>query len=280
MKIASLVLAALVLAVLATLGVADALWRSGTAAAVARMEASVPDAPAAFAAGTFDSLPAPVARYLRAVLREGAPLPRRAVVRHEGLFRADSASGGAWAPFRSVQHIAARAPGFVWDARIRMVPGLDVNVRDELAGGEAAMRARFAGLVPVVEVAGTPELAAGALHRWLGEAVWCPSALLPSEHLAWSAIDDSTARVTATAGAASVWLDVRFGPDSLVEFVSTPERMRDVGGRGVPTPWRATLSEWTWRDGARVPAFGVVEWQLPSGRWSYWRGRLASAAYE
>lgn len=280
MKSAFLVLAILVFAGVVTLAAARAQWRVGAAAAVARLNASAPHAGrATFAPALLDSLPAPVARYLRAVLRDGAPIARCVVIRHEGGFRADSASA-AWSPFRSVEHFTAATPGFVWDAQVRMAPLLDVDVRDELVAGAAAMRARLAALVPVADAAGTPELAAGALHRWLAEAAWFPTALLPSSFLAWTAVDDSTALAVARSGRTAVSLTFRFGADSLVRAVETPERWRDVHGVAVPTPWRATFADWQWHGALRVPARGEASWELPSGPYPYWRGAIRAATYD
>ncbi len=280
MKSLLLAVALVVFAAAVTLAVAKAQWRVGTATAVARLNAAAPDT----GAGRFEpvmlaGLPAPVARYLRAAIRDGASLSRRVVVRHEGGFRADSARA-AWSPFRSVQHFTSRAPGFVWAADIRMSSLVPVYVRDELIAGSGAMRARLLGLVPVADAAGTPALASGALHRWLAEAVWFPTALLPSAFLHWSAVDDSTALATATAGGTTVSLAFRFRPDSLVRFVETPARMRDVNGEAVPTPWRVTLTHWHWRGDVRVPMRGEVTWDLPSGPWTYWRGRITDATYD
>jgi len=280
MKSLLLALALVVFAAAVTLAVAKAQWRVGTATAVARLHAAAPlTAPGRFDPAQLEGLPAPAARYLRAAIRDGASLSHRVVVRHEGGFRADSASA-AWAPFRSVEHFTTHVPGFVWAADIRMAPLARVYVRDELVAGAGAMRARLLGLVPVADAAGTPALASGALHRWLGEAVWLPTALLPSAFLQWSAVDDSTALATATAGGATVSLAFRFGPDSLVRFAETPARMRDVNGVAVPTPWRATLGHWHWRGDVRVPVRGEVAWLLPSGPYAYWRGRITDATYD
>ena len=123
-------------------------------------------------------------------------------------------------------------------------------------------------------------LAAGALHRYLAEAAWFPSALLPSQGVDWSAVDDTTARAILTRGGTTVSLDFRFGADGLVSSVYTPARFRDVGGRGVPTPWRGRFRRYEPRDGITIPLEGEVEWVLPEGPQPYWRGMINQVTFQ
>lgn len=257
-----------------------ATWSSRTAEAVAYVSGQAVVPPdSAFAPAMLESLPPPVARYLRAVLRDGAPLAWRGVVRHEGGFRADTASTASW-PFRSVQHFTTRPPGFVWDARMRLAPGVDVFVRDALAGGEGSVAARVAAVYPVSDVRDSTDLVAGALLRWLAETAWFPTALLPGQAVTWTAVDDSTARASAAAGPQEVSLDFHFGTDSLVAYVRADARPRLAGAARLPTPWRGTWSEWAWYGDVRVPTRGEVAWELASGPFTYWRGRVVELSSE
>jgi hypothetical protein len=132
----------------------------------------------------------------------------------------------------------------------------------------------------MVNVEGTPEIAAGALHRYLAEATWYPTALLPSQGVVWTPIDDSSARATLTTGATTVSLVFRFGKDGLVETVFTPARSRDVDGRFVPTPWQGHFFDYAERGGMLIPLQGEVGWLLPEGPQVYWRGRIVEVSYE
>ncbi|MET3139334.1 hypothetical protein AAKU61_003715 [Undibacterium sp. GrIS 1.2] len=71
-------------------------------------------------------------------------------------------------------------PGFEWDARIRMAPGVDVWVRDAYALGKGSLLAAISGFINVVDMHDTAESARGELMRYLAEAVWYLTALLPS----------------------------------------------------------------------------------------------------
>lgn len=262
--------------------VAALAWQRATERAVARLGgATMDDAPAAFAPAQLAGLPAPVARYLALALVPGQPLIRRARVEHAGTFQSRP---GQWSPFTSVEHASVRPPGFVWDARIRLAPALrmpQVRVRDGYARGEGAMRGAVAGLVPVVDQRGTRELAEASLQRWLAEAPWFPTALLPGAAgagVAWAALDDRSARATVTDHGVTATVDFHFGADG--EIVrTTADRYRDDRGTPVRTPWVGHFRDWRRVHGMLVPMEGDVGWVMPDGPQPYWRGRVTRAEY-
>jgi len=280
MKSALLVLALAVVGLAGVLVFADYRWRSQSADFTGRLTRGAATEPhTAYSPAALDGLPAPVVRYFRTVLRDGQPLVRSGHLVQKGEFLVRPTPDG-WRPFTATQQFAARPAGFVWDARIRMAPGLAIRVRDAFVDGAGSMRASVLGLFTMVEVEGTPEIAAGALHRYLAEATWFPTALLPSQGVVWTPIDDSSARATLTVAGTTVSLEFRFGEDGLVRSVFAPDRARDVNGRGVPTPWQGRWFEYGDHDGMRIPVRGEVEWILSEGPQVYWRGRVTGISYK
>jgi hypothetical protein len=273
------VLVAVLVGLVLLTGVASWRWSAGTDALVERMlRASRPRGPARFDASELADLPAPVQRYLRKVIPQGFPLIRRARLQQTGAFLVSPPQG--WRPFRAI-HTATVAPvGFVWDARIRLAPGLDVRVRDAFVDGAGQMRAAVAGVVALADVHDTPDIATGALIRWLAESAWYPTALVPGQGVVWSAVDDSTARASVSAGPTRVSLQFHFGADSLVTRVYSAVRGRVVSGRSVPTPWQGRFSRYESAASLLIPMAGEVEWLLPAGPQVYWRGELGKVEYE
>ncbi|WP_460676587.1 DUF6920 family protein [Hymenobacter coalescens] len=251
--------------------VCAAYWNRSTARAVAQLRAA-PGPAATYSPEQLSGLPAPVARYLHFALTPGQPLIRSARVQEKGEFRTGPAR--PWSPFTAEHHVRTGPPGFVWDASIRMLPVLPVRIRDSYLAGVGAMQGRWAGLVPVVDERGRPELNAGALMRYLAEAPWYPTALLPGQGVVWSALDERSALATLTDGATTVALEFHFGPQGEVTRVYTPSRFRDVNGRGVPTPWGGSFRDYARIGGMTLPQEGEVSWFLPEGKFTYWRARL------
>ena len=177
-KIGIATLGGLVVGVGAAVALGTSLWNRATARAVGRLSALASDRDGAplpvFTQQQLAGLPAPAARYFEFALTPGQPLVRRAHIRWAGEFFIR----GAWNRFNAAQEYAVHPPGFVWDGDIRLAQFLPVLVRDGYIGGEGVMRGKMAGLVSLVDQHGTPELAAGALVRYLAEAVWFPTALL------------------------------------------------------------------------------------------------------
>ncbi|SFG41115.1 hypothetical protein SAMN04488063_1957 [Halopelagius inordinatus] len=218
-------------------------------------------------------LPDPVRRYFETVLTEGRPYARSVRLEQRGEFRLGDADS-PWRRFRATQRFAADPPGFVWDAKIRLVPFVTVRVVDAYVDGAGSLRARLLSVVPVADASSSPELDAGELSRYLAEAVWFPTALLPASGVEWEAIDDSSARATLEEGGTAVSLVFHFGEDDTVTRVTDDGRYREVEGDFERTPWTGRFRNYEERDGVVVPTEADVAWTLPEGDLRYFRATI------
>ncbi len=275
-------LAALLLALLGV-GLAaygNRRWAGLTAALNARLDAArEPPRPARLDERELEGLPPVVQRWFRSVMAPGQSLVAAVRVEHRGSFNLGEGAD-RWRPFTSTQHVVTRRPGFVWDARIAVLPGLPVRVHDAYVAGTGVLHPALAGLVSLADLHGEGELARGELMRFFAEAAWYPTALLPSQGVRWEAVDEHSARARLADGAHAIELTFGFGADGLMQWVRADARGRTVGGRNVPTPWEGRWSEPRVVQGLRVPMTGEVAWLLPEGRKPYWRGTITSLHYE
>ena len=256
-----------------------ARWRRQTAREIATLSSRVPATGAH--ATHYDrtmlaGLPAPVARYFEFVLTPGQPLVESARIDWSGEF---SIRPRRWSAFVATQHYRVRPPGFVWDARIHVAPALSVLVRDAYIDHEGELRAAIGGMIDVANEHGTAAMAAGELLRYLGEAVWYPTALLPCSGVRWRSLDDHSATATITDGATTVSLNAHFAPTGEITRISAL-RPRVVNGTSVLTAWVGHLRDYSQRSGMRVPGAGEAEWTLSTGPLPYWRGRLVDVLYD
>ncbi len=283
----ALVLIALAVAFAALAAFGTSRWNARTRALIERLDAArQPVTPTHYdAARELDGLPAPVQRFFRAVLKDGQPLVAAVNIEHRGTFNLAAEGPDQWKPFTSTQRAVMRRPGFVWDGRVRMAPGVAVHVHDAYVAGEGILHPAVLGLVSLTELRGTSAepggVAQGEFMRYLAEAAWYPTALLPSQGVRWTAMDDNAATATLNDGTVSATLLFRFDPRSgVIESVRAEARGRTVGKSVTLTPWEGRWSDYAERDGLRVPMRGEVAWLAPEGRRVYWRGEVTALRYE
>jgi hypothetical protein len=280
-------LVGLLVTVLALRGIGATRWSSATDALVARLDAArQPLLPTRYdAARELDGLPAPVQRYFRAALKDGQPMMTALRVEHRGTFNLASDGPDRWQPFASTQRVTARRPGFVWDGRVAMAPGVAVHVHDAYIAGEGLLHPAVIGLFSLTEMRGRSAEVGGVAHgelmRWLAEAAWIPTALLPSQGVRWTAVDAGSADATIADGTLSVTLRFRFDPvRGDIASVRSDARGRTLGTSVVPTPWEGRWFDHIEREGLRVPLRGEVVWLAPEGERAYWRGEVTAFAPE
>lgn len=224
-------------------------------------------------------LPAPVAAYFARVLQNDQPAIRLARFRQSGVLRTE-ATRARWLRFDADAVVSPAAVAFVWDARIAMAPLLHVRVRDALVRGIGSGRVDFLSAFPVASAEGDPRLTSGALHRYLAEAVWYPTALLPRPSLRWSAIDAQAALATLTHCGVTVSLEFRFDGTGEIVGIYTPARWGRFGGGYRQAPWEGHFRNYVHRHGMLVPSEGEVGWYIEGAWRSVWRGSILEATYE
>jgi len=255
-------------------------WNTETQGLRSRLAASrVPIRPQTVDFHELEGLPAPVRRYFRAVLEDEQPMVAGVHVQHTGTFNMGEAAD-RWKPFISDQKVVTQRPGFDWNGRVAMMPGLPVRVHDAYVAGEGTLHASLLGLFTVVDMRGTRDVDEGELMRFFAEATWYPTALLPSQDVRWEAADNHSAYATLEEGDISITMLFTFDEEGLIDTVRAEARGRAVGGEVVPTPWRGRFWNYEDRGGMRVPLDGEVAWLLPEGEKPYWRGRITEISYE
>ena len=226
-----------------------------------------------------EGLPSPVARYFRTALRDGQPIIETMAAKQTGWFNM-SEHGEAWKPFTATQQVVTRSRGFVWDARVKVAPGLVAFVWDAYVAGSGILWGTILGLRTVVHAEGN-ELSEGQLLRFLAEAPWYPTALLPSQGIRWEPVDARSAKATIDDCGLTVSVVFEFGDDGLPTSFSVEERGRLVDGASISTPWQGDYRGYQPESGMLIPREGEVRWApIEEPAQPYWRGRMTSLSYE
>jgi hypothetical protein len=257
------------------------VWAAQTQELLTRLDAARVDGAARlYDSRELEGLPAPVQRYFRAALKDGQPVIAAAAVTHEGTFNMGEATD-QWKAFSSAQQVVTHRPGFIWNGRVALMPGLSVNVHDAYVAGEGILHPAILGLFTLADMRGSGEMARGELMRFFAEAAWYPTALLPSQGVVWEEADENSAHATLRDGDIELTMTFRFKQsDGLIDTVAAEARGRTVSGKIVMTPWQGRFWNYAERDGMMVPLDGEVAWLLAEGPKPYWRGTIKAVSYE
>jgi hypothetical protein len=219
-------------------------------------------------------LPPPVARYLRLAvpLRKEIQEVR---ITQTGTLRTD-ATAERWMPFEADHLVVPGATGFLWNARVQVAPLLHVRVRDALIDRVGSGQVSLLSAFIMSAASGGHEMNSGSLHRYLAEAVWYPTALLPTSHLQWTHIDATRALATLTHDPVSVSLEFRFADSGEVTGIYTPARWGTFPGGYKQLPWEGHFRDYRERDGIFVPTRGEVGWYIDDEWRAVWKGTVAT----
>lgn len=229
---------------------------------------------------SFSQLPPPVELYLRYVLTDGQAIVKTVKMQQAGVLRS-STNNNKWYRFTSSQVISQSTTGFVWNAKVDMPLSTHIRVHDSYCSGIGSGRVAFLSAFTVASDTNIPELNSSALHRYLAEGVWYPTALLPLSGVIWTAIDDNSALATLTDNNITVSLEFRFNNTGEVTSIFTPERFyRNSNGTYQAMPWEIHIGNYKVQDGMRVPFHAEVGWHIDGALELVWIGDVIDALYQ
>lgn len=211
-----------------------------------------PQYPRIYSETDLKDLPVPVQRYFKTVLKEGQRFARTVQVEHIGNIKTSKTSGWSW--IRGTEFFSARYPAFVWRGKTTWF-----TATDSFVGGKGALSIRFLSLFRIANYSGK-NIDRSELQRWIAEAVWFPTALLPCKSLRWSAIDDNTALLEYYWGQSRITFTVSFSDDHKISKFATERHDSD----GNLTPWIGSVSRYQRHGGMLIPSCMEACWTDPS----------------
>jgi hypothetical protein len=226
------------------------------------------------------SLPEPVQRFFKTVLKDGQSIIAKVEFLQKGQFNMNEKLD-KWNKFTATQLVVTKRLGFDWDAKIQMFPFINVFVHDTYVLGEGDLQASILGVFTVAKTHNTPQLNQGELLRFFAEAVWYPTALLPSQEVIWEAIDQHSSRATLTVGKTTASVVFQFDAEGLITRMRAEARCHSVvGDKLVFMPWVGNFREYSVCNGMQIPLYGEVGWEHPDGLRLYFKGRITEINYE
>lgn len=168
-----------------------------------------------FVASMVADLPDVVQRYFLHAIAPGTPLSSSVNLKMSGAFRLNPSA--AWMPMTGEETLNL-PHGFVW--RASMGKGLmKFSGADYYFQGSGRVNFGLWGLIPVANASG-PDTARSSIGRFVGEAFWLPSSLLPQRGVKWQAIDGESAKATVVVDGEPVSITFGIAPNGQLRHIS------------------------------------------------------------
>lgn len=213
-------------------------------------------------------LPELVGRYFRHVLKDEQPYISYVRLTHNGQFKAGLDKD--WTNIEGEQYFTAEKPGFIWKGTTPMFTARDMFLSDK---GRLVVT-----LFSLYNIAGGKgeNFNEGELQRWLGESVWFPTNLLPSERVQWSPIDANSAKLSFKYRSVSFAYIVTFNEIGEITQMETQRFMGDENRQN----WLIKLADYQELNGVIVPMKAEAIWKLETGEFSYARFNVTKIEYD
>ncbi|HSD23890.1 MAG TPA: DUF6544 family protein [Solirubrobacterales bacterium] len=220
--------------------------------------------------------PPRLADHLARVLPARAETPRRVRLTQRGeMIRRPGEKPLA---FTATQEYAVDEVGFEWRASFGPNRLVRLIVVDRYRKGEGSLAARVWGLIPVTRSSG-PETDRAEATRYLAELPWVPHAIASNPELSWRQLEDGSVEVSTEAGGRLASVVLALDDSGLISTVSGM-RPRLAGKTAIETPFSGSFGDYVELGGVRAPGGAEVSWELPEGRFTYWRGEVTSLEVE
>ncbi len=209
-------------------------------------------------------LPEPTRRYLKYALKEKQPYISFVRLMHTGQFKPST----KWTSIRGEEYFTVKPPGFIWYGKLRLMSGKDTYYK-----GSGRLQIKLLSTFKLVDAKGE-EYNQGELIRWLSEAPWFPTALLPSENIRWEPIDADHAKVFLTDHGLKVEGNFFFnGQGQIIKFKTKRY------GEGKLQDWVCQYYDYQEVESMHVPFYVEAGWNSESEEAKYAKFRIEKIEY-
>jgi len=195
-----------------------------------------------------NNLPAPVARYVKAVFGDQIPLVESAII----IGKVDVVFNGITFPARfKIHHDAGKS--YYHFIQMAWFGQVIATVNERYLKGVSIID------IPGSHIENDPKANAAANQGMWAESGWLPSIWFTDERLRWEPVDDRTARLIVPNAAAQEVFTVHFDAQTGLMTSMDTLRYQDFASQS-RTPWTTRIFEWQELNGVKVPSLADVQW--------------------
>ncbi len=201
-----------------------------------------------------NNLPEPVRKYFKYSLHPQNSNISYVRLKHGGKFRLND----KWMDIEGQEYFTIQDPGFIWLGNVPLF-----LAKDQYFKGKGSLEVRLFSLIRIIDERGG-EMNKSEMLRWLGEAPWYPTALLPSKVISWENDTKTSAKV--------IMKHQGLKAEGIFSFDKEGQPVRFSAKRnkdGRLEDWTGHYHDYKKVDGMMIPFHVDVEWNLEEQDYTY-----------
>jgi hypothetical protein len=222
-------------------------------------------------------MPEILQKYFTKVIADSTQRPQFITTVQKADFRTDTNS--EWFPLTATQYYTVDNPNFIWNSKMQTSPLFWVTAIDSYIEGKGNMLIKLNSSITIADSWGI-ELDKSGLFRYISEAVFFPTRLLPSKNLLWNILDSNLAEIKFSDGDISVIMKLYF-EKNIIYKIETFDKYRALDEGYEKSLYTVHFSKYKYvEEGYFVPTYIETEWDLPSGKFKYGKFEISDIKYE
>ena len=217
-------------------------------------------------------------RFFRSVIKDSTYIAKFITVNQTAQFKTDLTS--EWRSLKATQYFTTDIPNYIWVSEIETSQFFWVNAVDSYLNGKGNLLIKLNSSITVADSWGI-ELDKSGLFRYISEAVFFPTKLLPSKNLLWNILDSNIAEIKFTNNENSVVAKLYFDSEFKISKIETYDKYRALEEGFEKSLYTVYFSSYKLvNDLFEVPTSMEVEWDLASGKFKYGKFDITNIFYE
>ncbi|MBU0558312.1 MAG: hypothetical protein KJ799_02480 [Bacteroidetes bacterium] len=230
-----------------------------------------------FSYNEIEDLPFLLQRYYKNTITEGAVKPQFVRLKQTTEFKFQENS--AWRKFTSEQYYSINKPGYVLTSSEIASSLLSEKTIESYVETKGEKLVKFLSSITTEDADGV-EMNNSGLFKYFSDAVFFPSALLPSVNVKWIQVAPLIARGTFWDKNIRIGADFHFDEDGNILKITSEDKYRITKQGFQRSHFTIVFSDYKEFDGLKIPTSAEATWNLPGRDFLFSKYTINDLSYD
>ncbi len=218
-----------------------------------------------------------IQKFYKKVVDDSSPIPNFITLNQSGEIKTEENSN--WLKIKSTEYFTSQKPNLLWDAEIGNSKFFWIEIVDSYLRRKGNTLIKINSSVTIGDSWGI-EIDKSNLFKYLSEAVYFPTSLLPSKNLKWNILDSNIAEIKFTDDKTSVVAKLFFNNDGTISNIETLDKFRPMNDNYKESLFTIYFSNYKKYNSFLIPTYCEVEWDLENGKFKFGKFKIDNIKYE